>query len=129
MAWSASPTTMMLRCSSASMRTSSHWATLVSWNSSTSTWANLPRHDERTSGWLRKRLTAEVSRSSKSRAEASISRFWYSAKTSASFLSYGVSARSSISAGPISSFLAAEMAAWTWRGGRRFGSRLRSRRM
>ena len=33
---------MTLRCSSVSIRTSSHWATLVSWNSSTSTCLNRP---------------------------------------------------------------------------------------
>ena len=42
----------MLRCSSARVRTSSHWATLVSWNSSTRTWAKRDRQAEATSGWL-----------------------------------------------------------------------------
>src|ERR687884_392441 len=60
MAWSASPTTMMLRCSSARVRTSSHSARLVSWNSSTSTWAKRARHCDATSGWRRQPLRVEV---------------------------------------------------------------------
>ena len=127
--WSASPTTMTLRCSSARRRTSSHWARFVSWNSSTRTWRKRWRQRSSASGCSRNSFTTSRSRSSKSAADASAEPLLVlDVDLGQPLLGRRGRRRRAPAPGTISSFFIAEIAPCSRRGGNRFGSRFMSRR-
>src|SRR5687768_52156 len=126
MDWSSSPTANTLPWAP-SIRTSSYWARLVSWNSSTITKAKRSRHQASRSGCSRNRVRGWSIRSSKSIA------FWRrSAAARGSMSSAAIWARRSNPAEAASSlpesirFLAEEITAWTARAGKSLGEICRS---
>src|ERR1051326_4571178 len=126
MDWSSSPTAKTLPCAP-SARTSSYWARLVSWNSSTRMKAKRSRHQARRSGYSRKRTSGKSIRSSKSIAFCRLSA---AASGSISSAATWVSRSKPAEAGRcwalIMRFLAPEMTAWTARGGKSLAGTFRS---
>src|ERR1041385_457984 len=126
MDWSSSPTAKTFPCPP-SARTSSYWARLVSWNSSTRMNPNRSRHQARRSGCSAKRVSGWSIRSSKSIAFCRWSAAASGPMSSAAiWVSRSKPAWAASCSGPTMRFLAEEMIACTARGGNSLGGKFRS---